>query len=586
MASIGISRELLASYEGLNISDICTAVRFVDDEKNHCAHFVNHVLGFDTRLSCGQLLGRRGPAANIRVHETFAQCPSVGRFEDRPTDTPCLAFLIHRAAVDLSTQHMTNLPKKHIGILCDGEIWHYSNARRKVVRESPEQFSKHFSGDGFGLFFGTFPEGTRALLPPSVSAGAPDTTTTATAPPTPSIAAPTLKSGQRDNVDVAVWQQFLLVRQLLSGPNLRRLLDGHFGPKTKEATEAFQISAGLPETGVVDGATYAAAIKTGFIPRVNAPKRQPLTQAQVSTSMTKAAIDALHRLGPSHVFYTEEVVDVGEAQVVARLEPHKHTSGTQLRFWHRGITLYAFKGEPIVDDETEDDDAMDTMEMPPSAAGHAGMDTSVYPGDELMAHFRTTTNLEWTGFYLGPAPSHKDEGWMNRRSVLRAQGWGLAPIYVGQQLNGPGSHDVRGPRGLTDGDDAVALARKAEFPEGSVLYLDIETGGPLPDEMKAYLKSWCTRVEAGNFVPGAYLSHTSVDSALSVVPDLVVWIFKVRFANSGIDIDPPFRAEPVSESRVPHASVWQWAQNCKIPKPGKRQLVDLNVASSADPSKV
>jgi hypothetical protein len=48
-------RELLATYEGLHVSAICTARRFVDDAQNLCAHFVNHVLGVSAPLTCGEL---------------------------------------------------------------------------------------------------------------------------------------------------------------------------------------------------------------------------------------------------------------------------------------------------------------------------------------------------------------------------------------------------------------------------------------------------------------------------------------------------------------------------------------------------
>jgi hypothetical protein len=65
-----ISRELLGTYEGLHISAICTAVRFVEDDQGHGAHFVNHVLGLDAAINCSQLTGRSGPAANVRAHET------------------------------------------------------------------------------------------------------------------------------------------------------------------------------------------------------------------------------------------------------------------------------------------------------------------------------------------------------------------------------------------------------------------------------------------------------------------------------------------------------------------------------------
>lgn len=62
-----------------------------------------------------------------------------------------------------------------------------------------------------------------------------------------------------------------------------------------------------------------------------------------------------------------------------------------------------------------------------AAMGYAGMDTSIYPGDAVMAHLKDLTNLVWTGFYLGPAPSHPNASWMDRRATLIAQGWGLAP---------------------------------------------------------------------------------------------------------------------------------------------------------------
>ena len=42
--------------------------------------------------------------------------------------------------------------------------------------------------------------------------------------------------------------------------------------------------------------------------------------------------------------------------------------------------------------------------------------------------------------------------------------------------------------------------------------------------------------------------------------------------------------EDLAAAGVPTASVWQWAQNCKIPVPGGKLLVDLDVASTEDPS--
>jgi peptidoglycan hydrolase-like protein with peptidoglycan-binding domain len=322
MPAPSIGRALLQGFENRHISAICTEVRFVDDTQNHCAHFVNHVLGFDFPLTCGGLLGRPGAAANIRVHETFARCPAVGEFDARPADAPCFAFITKRTAVDLAARTMANIPKKHIGIYCDGEIWHYSNTRDKVVRQRPEAFAKHYTGAGFALFFGTFPEGAHTVAAPPASQAKPSL----------------LGSGLTDDVDVAVWQQFLILRGLLFGKPIRKLLDGEFGPMTEEATEAFQVSAEIPVTGKVDEKTNEAAMVRGFIPRQRARRRTPL--AKVTPAVADAAQAVLKRLGPTRVFYTEELVDVGSRSLIARLEPHKHATGPKLRYWHRGVTVY------------------------------------------------------------------------------------------------------------------------------------------------------------------------------------------------------------------------------------------------------
>jgi hypothetical protein len=52
---------------------------------------------------------------------------------------------------------MANVPKKHVGIYRDGTIWHYSNSKRRVVTQTPQEFSHHYSGKDIALFYGTFP---------------------------------------------------------------------------------------------------------------------------------------------------------------------------------------------------------------------------------------------------------------------------------------------------------------------------------------------------------------------------------------------------------------------------------------------
>jgi hypothetical protein len=54
---------------------------------------------------------------------------------------------------------MPNRPKKHIGIFCDGAVWHYSNTRDKVVRVTPESFGRHYPSPHNAMFYGEMPSG-------------------------------------------------------------------------------------------------------------------------------------------------------------------------------------------------------------------------------------------------------------------------------------------------------------------------------------------------------------------------------------------------------------------------------------------
>lgn len=98
----------------------------------------------------------------------------------------------------------------------------------------------------------------------------------------------------------------------------------------------------------------------------------------------------------------------------------------------------------------------------------AGFDSLHYPGDGVMAWLKANTNLSFVGFYLAPAPSQGDREWMSRRATLVQQGWGFAPLYLGQQelsINKPGvSHILTPGQGEIDGGDACQLMKTAGFP--------------------------------------------------------------------------------------------------------------------------
>src|ERR1019366_1873143 len=69
------------------------------------------------------------------------------------------------------------------------------------------------------------------------------------------------------------------------------------------------------------------------------------------------------------------------------------------------------------------------------AGKHLGFDTYAYPGDDAMAAWKKDgAPYEWVGYYLPSAPCHKGDTWGGKRQRLTDMGWGLAVIYVGQQV--------------------------------------------------------------------------------------------------------------------------------------------------------
>ena len=156
-----LTRLMLDSYLGKNISEICPH-GFDDAELNHCAHFVCHVMNVSagsvtcSKMSSERVAGRIG--ACIRVHELFAACSVVGKY-DATLDKlsgGVFVFVTADSAVNLKTKSMTNIPKKHVGIALDGNIWHYSNTEDKVVTATPEAFRKHYKSQVNGLYYGDF----------------------------------------------------------------------------------------------------------------------------------------------------------------------------------------------------------------------------------------------------------------------------------------------------------------------------------------------------------------------------------------------------------------------------------------------
>jgi len=217
--------------------------------------------------------------------------------------------------------------------------------------------------------------------------------------------------------------------------------------------------------------------------------------------------------------------------------------------------------------------------------GFAGFDRADYPGDAVMTWLRANTNLQWCGYYLGPAPSHPSTTWMTRRAALTGAGWGIAPIYVGQQITGPGSHHASSAQGVIDGNQAAAMMAAEGFAPGACVYLDVENGPPLTPPLQDYIGNWVDAVGAGGYQPGVYCSHLLALTIHTLRTTCRIWAFKVATTASH-PVPNPFPDPNPAGCGYIGAFAWQLGQNCLItanPAPLATLDVDLSSAITINP---
>ena len=215
---------------------------------------------------------------------------------------------------------------------------------------------------------------------------------------------------------------------------------------------------------------------------------------------------------------------------------------------------------------------------------YAGFDTFGYPGDSVMDWLKRNTNFCWTGFYLAPAPSHPNTSWMSHRQRLVDTGWGIAPLYVGQETIGPGRHNVTGIQGHFDGADAAKLMEQAGFPKGSVVYIDLENGPPFTVAEQNYVTSWVAAVEASGYKAGVYASFLFSAAVHKVVPSAYIWTFHVKTVNLHRVHGPTYPDSHPALSGYGGATLWQLDQSAQIDVPNGHMLVDLDTSAWPDPS--
>jgi hypothetical protein len=246
-------------------------------------------------------------------------------------------------------------------------------------------------------------------------------------------------------------------------------------------------------------------------------------------------------------------------------------------------------------------------------ASYYGVDLNEYPGDENLAGLRTV--FRYTGYWLNRPPGAQVNEWAGKRNAVEKAGLGFLVLFNGR-LDAELRKSDAGKAGQDDAAEASALARREGFPAGTVIFLDIEEGGRMLPEQKAYIYAWADRVNESGFRAGVYCSGipAAEQHGVTVVTaadlrehagdrQIVFWV-----ANDGCPPSPgcrlPEQAPAPERSGVAFALVWQFAQsprrpaltkacratyasdqNCYAPAglSGKIGL-DLNTSREADPS--
>ncbi len=213
---------------------------------------------------------------------------------------------------------------------------------------------------------------------------------------------------------------------------------------------------------------------------------------------------------------------------------------------------------------------------------YAGFDRADCPPLDMMARLKKETNLEWCGFYL-PAPSQSGVTWRGKRAALTAQGWGFAPIFVGQQVTGPGSKNVTTTQGAADGVRACADMKAEGFPAGSWVYLDLENGPPFTTAQRGYVGAWIDAVRAGGFNAGVYCSYLFAGEVAALRQGVRLWVFHVQTVSPHPVSGKAFPTPDMKACGYPQASIWQRDDEARLWDFGQLAC-DLDVSIMRDPS--
>ncbi len=153
----------LEEFIGLSIEDICPfGYGEVGDKQNHCAHFVGHALRYTSGLgtACSHLLSKKPDVHSVlynqvgvlvRVNELYARVSKKTKLDTTAKELSApssgLIFVTLTSNMQNKMQSMGDHPRKHVGVLKNGFVYHYGNTADKVRKDTLNEFIKRMTAN-------------------------------------------------------------------------------------------------------------------------------------------------------------------------------------------------------------------------------------------------------------------------------------------------------------------------------------------------------------------------------------------------------------------------------------------------------
>ncbi|HEX4684690.1 MAG TPA: glycoside hydrolase domain-containing protein [Gemmatimonadaceae bacterium] len=240
-----------------------------------------------------------------------------------------------------------------------------------------------------------------------------------------------------------------------------------------------------------------------------------------------------------------------------------------------------------------------------SIVGFPGFDIANYPGDAAMQAWKYPASpYYWVGYYL-PAPCHRDTTWAGKRASLATMGWGVAPLYVGQQdfahLANVAPQTARAAsaaaapaavicsasllsttQGTAEAADAVVKLSADRFPDSTVVYLDVETVTTITPELLDYYRAWIGSVLGdGRYRAGVYAGKANAQALYDAAAEVYRAADRTDtppfWVASGADFSLTRQPSDVGFS---FAQVWQGMFNVSQRFNGTALTVDVDLAAT------